>query len=337
MSKKQLRKGHRQKRQQNNPLTRISQVSDNAIIAEVVLLVFGILLFVLGIYAKESFPIFIGVACLLIAGFILLSILNDRVWMDKTGITVQNLFHVTHFYAFSDVQAYHVSATHTILYLKDRRKINLSDKKMAYGEAERVIAHCERSGAVEDTSTAGDCPLYWGNCSRPVQMTLFLSLLGGASLFVVLGILIGCAPMNEKDLTYQTIYAKTVSVDADTQNILLKASDGISYEIKEGLSKYLPETGEMGSSFYTVGVLQSDPSEVCVLQASDGSFLYTLDQYNLAKGVESLGVALLFSIIPIGFLVCLITVLLAYAKPDTFTGLYIHWETASLWTRHRCL
>lgn len=302
-------------------------------VAAGVLLILGVICIILAIVFQKLFMCVIGLIMIAFGIPLLLYLINYRVWWDLDGITVQNIFRKSRLYQYQDMSHYYVTVNQTVIVLKDGRKLHFRDSHTDLGEFGRLRNEMKKHliGENEGESEKHKCPLYWNNCSRPIQLTLFLMLLGLAALVS------GCIawslemPVKEEEVVYRTVKVVSAELDDEAEELVLRDADGAIYYVPynkliDGVDTWVGEEFKIGydETIHTVYSLQYRFASDCV---------YDLEEYNTAKQKENVGVAILFLLLPVFYLAFVVVVVLGYRFPERFTRLYLALETMDFWSR----
>ncbi len=303
-------------------------------VAAGVLLILGLTCVILGIVFQMLFMCVAGLIMIACGMPFLLYLINYRVWWDYDGITVQNIFRKSKLYQYKEISHYYVTVNQTVIVLRNGSKLRFRDSHTDLGEFGRLQNEMKKHliGENEDESEKHKCPLYWDNCSRPVQLTLFLLLLGMGAL------LSGClawatvAPVQEDRLTYCTIKVVATEIDPDNDELGLRDADGEVYyisfnELIDDVDTWVGEEFKIGydESLHTIHTLQ---------YRFKTEYVFDSEEYNAVNLKANVGYMILFGLFPAFYLVFVTFVLLAYRFPDRFSRLYVHLEIMDFWSRH---
>ena len=176
-----------------------------------------------------------------------------------------------------------------------------------------------------------DSKLYWGNCSRPVQLTLFLSLM--------LLLFLATAPAFFGGLVH--LFKKEENLDRKSfvvEDVLVDETYVYLYENKENFYDFdqtdLPIYDWNTLKGTRITVLTDDVTGVWALYDRYGNEVFGFeDSYDSNKS-ESIGMTVMcgiFALIPLTFFVI---TFLAYKDPDKYSGLWVWMETVNFWSRH---
>lgn len=301
-------------------------------VASGVLLILGAICLALSVVCQNGFMCVIGAVLIACGVPLLLYVINYRVWWDLDGITVQNIFRKSKSYPYKDLSHYYVTLSKTVIVLKNGKKLRFRDSHTDLTELERLQNEMKKHLIGEVELEICECPLYWGNCSRPIQLTLFLLLLGVAAF------LSGCiawsagVPEKEDRLAYRLIKVVSAEVDPETKELCLQDTDGSVYRISfnqliDGVDRWVGEEFKIG--------YDEDFQEIYTLQRRfDSEYVFDLKEYNAQRLRANSGYVILFTFFPVFYLVFLTFVLLAYRFPDRFSRLYTKIEIMHFWSRH---
>lgn len=301
-------------------------------VAAGVFLILGAICLALSVVCQNVLLCVMGTILIACGTPLLLYVINYRVWWDLDGITVQNIFRKSKSYPYKELSHYYVTLNRTVIVLKDGKKMRFRDSHTDLTEMERLQNEMKKHLIGEAESEIRECPLYWGNCSRPIQLTLFLLLLGVAAF------LSGCiawsagAPEKEDRLAYRVIKVVSAEVDPETKDFCLRDADGSVYSISfnqliDGVDQWVGEEFKIG--------YDEDFQEIYTLQRRfDTEYVFNLKEYNAQRLRANIGYVILFAFFPAFYLVFLTFVLLAYRFPDRFSRLYTEIEIMRFWSRH---
>ncbi len=278
----------------------------------------------------ESIYLAFGLILLVIALPFLIYAINYRVTMNKEGITVRNFFRVTTHYAFSDIRAYRENLHYTYLYFEDGKHIRIKDEDGEDVFLNRLLRRAEDAGAVKKKKTSGSA-LYWGNCSRPVQLTLFLGLMWmlGIVCAAIALMSVNELMLDESRLLHQ--HQTVVSVSSDGEWITLDTSDG-SYHIVD--SALAPERDWNDLEGHGITILTDSKGEMYALTDSRGEEWFTFEEYYESNFGGALGAAIVCGVICLLPVVFTVLALLAYHDPERFSRLYDEFETMDFWRKN---
>lgn len=297
-----------------------------------VLLILGVISLALGIGSQILFLRVGGLIMMAIGTLLLLYLINYRVWWDYDGITVQNIFRHSRLYQYKEMSHYYITVNQTVLVLKDGRKLRFRDSHTDLDELARLQNEMKKHLIGEAESEKHKCPLYWDNCSRPVQFTLFLFLLG-LGAFVSCGVAWGAgAPQREDHLVYRTVSVVAVEAHKDDGALWLRDTEGTVYEISfsslaEGADSWIGED-------FKIGYEEGDNTVYTMQHRFKNEYVFDMEEYNSTKLRSNIGYVIFFSVFPVLYLAFLTLALLAYRFPERFWNLYVGLETMHYWSRH---
>ena len=297
-----------------------------------VLFILGVIGLFSGLYSHVAFLCVAGVIMIVIGLLLLLYLINYRVWWNDDGVTVQNIFRHSRLYQYKEMSHYYVTVNQTVLVLKDGNKLRFRDSHTDLEELARLQNEMKKHLIGEAESEKHKCLLYWDNCSRPVQLTIFLFLLGLGALFCGAMAWGAGAPQREDHLVYRIVSVAAVEVDEDDEALWLRDEEGTVYEIPfaslaEGADSWIGEDFRLG--------YEEEGNTVCTMQHRfKNEYVFDLEQYNSTKLRSNIGYVIFFSVFPVLYLAFVTLVLLAYRFPERFWNVYIELETMHYWSRH---
>ena len=264
----------------------------------------------------------------------LLYFLNYRMYWDTEGITVQTMLRQTRVYSYREFSYYYSTNSKTVFVLKSGKKISLRDARCDFTELARAVAEMKRHCIFEDESKYRESRLFWGNCSRPVQYSLFLLLYGLLATVCGATAIFGCLPTTQETLTVRSVFVFRADVDAETQDLWLTDTDGNRFYVDSAIHQTLSDGKNWQGRELVLGV-DAHTGEVCMLRDPDQrEELLSLKDYNAIMLRESIGWILFFAILALLFLAVVVVVLVVYRFPNRFPNAYVHLEVQRLWSRH---
>ena len=137
---------------------------------------------VLGLLLGEESGLFIAPILAVVGIPFLVAAINCRVTMNTEQITVRNFFRISKTYSFSEIESWRENTHYVYLYPDNGRRICVKkDDEVDGGLGDLSLQLKKRS--IREREGVSDSKLYWGNCSRPVQLTFFLFLMSLAILY----------------------------------------------------------------------------------------------------------------------------------------------------------
>ena len=326
MSKKQLRKGHRQKLNNNTSI--------DSFISGLFLLLGGFLI-IMGCSVPMIGITILGALVLIGAMPFFLFSISYSVLLEQQGIRFQVFFVFERFYQYNEIESYRANSHYTYLYPHKGFRIRLKNEDCEEIFIRRLLSRLQVRGNCKKRKGASDSRLFWGNCSRPVQMTLFCGITALVSLIGV-GVCIGflnTLSVSEKNLTERVVDIREVTVDPELEDVILTSTDGEVYTVDAFMSSYLPSFEKLTENDLRIYI--NDSQEVCALYERFGNrTIFTAEQYKNECLAGSFIMLILFAVVALLHPAFLTTILLAYRNPEKHPRLYEHWETENLWSRH---
>ena len=302
-------------------------------VAAGVLLILGVICIILAIVFQKLFMCVIGLIMIAFGMPLLLYLINYRVWWDLDGITVQNIFRKSRLYQYQDMSHYYVTVNQTVIVLKDGRKLHFRYSHTDLGEFGRLQNEMKKHliGENEGESEKHKCPLYWNNCSRPIQLTVFLVLVGLVALGSgCIGLVLGL-PVKESAVTYQTVKIVSVEADDEAEEFVLKDADGAIYYVF--YSKSIEETDIRVGEEFKIGFDEVTRTVYSLQYRFKTDYVFDLEEYNAASRESNVGYMIFFGVFPILYLAFVVAVVLGYRFPERFTRLHVMLETMHFWSR----
>ena len=128
----------------------------------------------------------------------LVAAMNCRVTMNTEQITVRNFFRISKTYSFSEIESWRENTHYIYLYPVNGRRICVRrDDEVDDGIGNLSLQLKKRS--IREREGVSDSKLYWGNCSRPVQLTFFLFLMSLVLLFLTMCVFTGIQALLERE------------------------------------------------------------------------------------------------------------------------------------------
>lgn len=261
---------------------------------------------------------------------LLVAAMNCRITMNTEQITVRNFFRVSKTYLFSEIESWRENTHYVYLYPVNGRRICVrNDDEVDGGMGDLFLQLKKRS--IRKREGESDSKLYWGNCSRPVQLTLFLSLMSFLFLGSATGFCGGILNLSTKEEDLERKSFVVVDVLVDEAYVYLYESTENFYDIDQ---PNLPTYDWNTLKGTRITVLTDDITGVWALYDRYGNKVFDFeDSYNANKN-EAIGMTAMcgiFALIPLAFFVM---TFLAYKDPDKYSGLWVWMETVNFWRRH---
>ena len=285
---------------------------------------------VLGLLLGEESGLFIAPILAVVGIPFLVAAINCRVTMNTEQITVRNFFRVSKTYSFEEIESWRENTYYLFLYPAKGRRICVRNDDEVDGGVGDLTLQLKKRG-IKKCDGESDSKLYWGNCSRPVQLTLFLSLMLLLFLVTAPAFLDGLVQLftKEENLGRKSFVVEDVLVD-ETYVYLYESEENF-YDFDQ---TDLPTYDWNTLKGTRITVLADDIESVWGLYDRYGNEVFSFeDSYDSNKS-ESIGMTVMcgiFALIPLTFFVI---TFLAYKDPDKYSGLWIWMEHLNFWSRH---
>ena len=301
-------------------------VTKYSYIPAIVIFAVAVLSLLLG---EETGP-FIACVLALVGLPFLVAAMNCRVTMNTQQVTVRNFFRVSKTYSIEEIESWRENTYYLFLYPTKGRRICVRNDDEVDGGVGDLTLQLKKRG-IKKRDGESDSKLYWGNCSRPVQLTLFLSLMLLLFLVTAPAFLDGLVQLFTKE---ENLWRKSFVVE----DVLVDETYVYLYESEENFYNFDPTdlpTYDWNTLKGTrITVLADDIAGVWGLYDRYGNEVFSFeDSYDSNKG-ESIGMTVMcgiFALIPLTFFVI---TFLAYKDPDKYSGLWIWMEHLNFWSRH---
>ena len=266
----------------------------------------------------------------LVGVLFLIAAINCRVTMNTEQITVRNFFRISKTYSFSEIESWRENTHYIYLYPVNGRRICVRrDDEVDDGIGNLSLQLKKRN--IKEREGVSDSKLYWGNCSRPVQLTFFLFLMSLVLLLLTMCVFSGVHALleREENLERKSFIVADVLVDETYVHLYEDAETFYDFD-QTGLPAYDWNTLE-GTR---VTVLVDDIASVWGLYDRYGNELFDFDDsYNANKKGATIMTVIcgLLALIP---LTMIVVNLVAYKSPDRYPELYVKVELMNYWSRH---
>ncbi len=259
----------------------------------------------------------------------LIAALNCRVTMDSDSLTVRNFFGISKTYDFTEIESYRQNQYYVHLYLTNGKRLRLRVEDEVDDRFSHLLRRLKKSRSVQ-RSGVSHSRLYWGNCSRPIQLTLFLLVLSLVCLLTGAFAAVGMTELlkQEDDLTKVGFTVATVETE---DFIFLYDGAGERYAVYTELGEGKDWHSLIGSR---VTVLVDETCEIYALTDASGRAWFTFAQYRDAEFGANLTVTLVAVLIAVGIGIMIALTFVAYRAPEAHPRLYEQYETMNFWSRH---
>ena len=266
----------------------------------------------------------------LVGVLFLVAAINCRVTMNTEQITVRNFFRVSKTYLFSEIESWRENTHYFYLYPVNGLRICVKkDDEVDDGIGNLSLQLKKRS--IREREGVSDSKLYWGNCSRPVQLTFFLFLMSLVLLFLTMCVFTGIQALleREENLERKSFIVADVLVDETYVHLYEDAETFYDFDQTD-----LPAYDWNTLKGTRVTVLADDIASVWGLYDRYGNELFDFDDsYNANKKGATIMTVIcgLLALIP---LTMIVVNLVAYKSPDRHPELYVWAESMNYWSRH---
>ncbi|MBQ2734455.1 MAG: hypothetical protein IJF33_01345 [Clostridia bacterium] len=311
------------------------KLNDNAIvdsILSVLFLIVGVVLIGAGFSENMAVLGVIGLAVTLGALVFFVHAIRFSVFLERDGIRIRRFLR-EQFYVYTDFESYRTNRNYMTLYLDNGRRIRFKSENCDLDALALLQKRLRVRGNSKKHAKASGSRLYWGNCSRPVQITLFCLFTALVSLIGVGCLVVGSIETSKQDLTTRVLEVVEIELDSELEDVILIAEDGTEYVVEASMTSYLGSLEQWKGT--ELRIWYDDFNNVCELRHRYGDQpIYTLEQYNADMRLINIAASVFFGLLALVHPIVLPMILLAYRDPDKHPKLYEHWETDSLWTRH---
>lgn len=272
---------------------------------------------------------YVALVCGVMGLPLLIAALNCRVTMDSDSLTVRNFFRISKTYDFTEVESYRENRHYTYLYLTNGKRLRLRAEDEVDERFSHLFRRLKQSRAVQKEGVSHS-RLYWGNCSRPVQLTLFLSVLSIVCLVAVGFVAVGISYLTLDEARLEQVSFTVAHVEQD-EFIFLYDENGERYSVYADLAE--------GMAWRTlederVTVYIDDTAEICGLTDAQGRAWFTVKQYREDEFGANLALTLIAGAVFLLFGTWIVLAFVAYRDPEAHLRLYTQFETMNFWSRH---
>ena len=272
---------------------------------------------------------YVALVCGVMGLPLLIAALNYRVTMDSDSLTVRNFFRISKTYDFTEVDSYRENRHYTYLYLTNGKRLRLRAEDEVDERFSHLLRRLKQSRAVQKEGVSHS-RLYWGNCSRPVQLTLFLLVLSLVCLLTGAFAAVGISYLTLEEARLEQVSFTVAHVEQD-EFIHLYDENGERYSVYADLAE--------GMAWRTlederVTVYIDDTAEICALKDGYGRDWFTVKDYRDAEFVPNLVLTLISAALFLVFAAMIVLAFVAYRNPDAHPRLYEQYETMNFWSRH---
>ena len=285
---------------------------------------------VLGFLLGEEAGVFIAAIFAVVGIPFLVAAMNCRTTMNAEQITVRNFFRVSKTYSFSEIESWRENTHYVYLYPAGGRRICVkNDDEVDGGLGDLFLQLKKRS--IREREGVSDSKLYWGNCSRPVQLTFFLFVMSPVLLFMTMCVFSGIQALlkREENLERKSFVVTDVLVDETYIHLYEDAENVYDFDQTD-----LPAYDWNTLKGTRVTVFVDDTTGVWGLYDRHGNELFNFDDsYNANKkgAIVMTVICGLLALIP---LTMIVVNLVAYKYPDRHPELYVWVESMKYWRRH---
>ncbi len=285
---------------------------------------------VLGLLLGEEAGLFIAPILAVVGLPFLVAAMNCRVTMNTTQVTVRNFFRISKTYFFEEIESWRENTHYVYLYPVNGRRICVKkDDEVDGGLGDLSLQLKKRN--IREREGVSDSKLYWGNCSRPVQLTFFLFLMSLVLLFLTMCVGSGVQALleREENLERKSFVVTDVLVDETYVHLYEDAENFYDFDQTD-----LPAYDWNTLKGTRVTVLVDDIAGVWGLYDRYGNELFDFDDsYNANKkgAIVMTVICGLLALIP---LTMIVANLIAYKDPDRHPELYVWVESMHYWRRH---
>ena len=260
----------------------------------------------------------------------LVAAMNCRVTMNTEQITVRNFFRISKTYSFSEIESWRENTHYIYLYPVNGRRICVRrDDEVDDGIGNLSLQLKKRS--IREREGVSDSKLYWGNCSRPVQLTFFLFLMSLVLLFLTMCVFTGIQALleREENLERKSFIVADVLVDETYVHLYEDAETFYDFDQTD-----LPAYDWNTLKGTRVTVLVDDIASVWGLYDRYGNELFDFDDSYNANKKGAIIMTVIFGLLALIPLALIIVNLVAYKFPDRYPELYVKVELMNYWSRH---
>lgn len=266
----------------------------------------------------------------LVGVLFLIAAINCRVTMNTEQVTVRNFFRISKTYSFSEIESWRENTHYIYLYPVNGRRICVRrDDEVDDGIGNLSLQLKKRS--IREREGVSDSKLYWGNCSRPVQLTFFLFLMSLVLLFLTMCVFTGIQALleREENLERKSFIVADVLVDETYVHLYEDAETFYDFDQTD-----LPAYDWNTLKGTRVTVLVDDIASVWGLYDRYGNELFDFDDSYNANKKGAIIMTVIFGLLALIPLALIIVNLVAYKFPDRYPELYVKVELMNYWSRH---
>lgn len=260
----------------------------------------------------------------------LVAAMNCRITMNTEQITVRNFFRISKTYSFSEIESWRENTHYIYLYPVNGRRICVRrDDEVDDGIGNLSLQLKKRS--IREREGVSDSKLYWGNCSRPVQLTFFLFLMSLVLLFLTMCVFTGIQALleREENLERKSFIVADVLVDETYVHLYEDAETFYDFDQTD-----LPAYDWNTLKGTRVTVLVDDIASVWGLYDRYGNELFDFDDSYNANKKGAIIMTVIFGLLALIPLALIIVNLAAYKFPDRYPELYVRVELTNYWSSH---
>ncbi len=260
----------------------------------------------------------------------LVAALNCRVTMNSEQITVRNFFRISKTYLFDEIESWRENTHYVYLYPVNGRRICVRNDDEVDEGMENLSLQLEKR-RVKKREGESDSKLYGGNCSRPVQMTLFLAGMSLVLLVFVAAFLGGLRHLFQKEENLKRKSFVVVDVHVSESHVYLYGDAETFYNFNQ---TDLPTYDWSRLTGTRITVLTNDVAGVWALYDRYGNEVFGFEDYynaNKRGAIVMTVICGLLVLIPLTFLV---VAFLAYKDPDKHPELWVWMETLRFGKRY---
>ena len=261
----------------------------------------------------------------------LVAAMNCRVTMNTEQVTVRNFFRVSKTYPFEEIESWRMNTHYIYLYLVNGRRICIKREDDVDERLEHLIARVQNNGVFEREGVS-DSKLYWGNSSRPIKWTMFVSFLSVFALFFAfctVGVATDALLQKKENLKSHTFVVDDVRTSEDYVE-LYDGDDCYDIEYSD-----LDEQNPVDLVGTKITVLVDEVHNVWELTDENGICWYTFEEYQNHQ-FGGIWAGLIFILLFGGpAIAVLILLLVAYHAPHKHPRMYEYFETTNIMHRGR--
>lgn len=277
----------------------------------------------------EGVYLFAGAFCVLIGLMLLIPVFTFRVLWTEDTLIYRNIFGVTRFYALSEIECYRTNLHYTCIYLKNGKRFRVSSTRYESDQMRAFLQHVRKNGG-KKREKKSDTRIYWGNCTRPVQLTLFLSLFWVLAIPMILLSSLGVRALLSDEASLSRSKQTVSSVFCEDGVATLELLDGTVWFVDMELA---PERDWNALLNSRIEIL-ADDMDLCALTDANGQIWFTFDDYYAKEFAGNLGIVLVCGLVSLIAPAFTVLALLAYRDPKRHPRLYDSVERMNFWSRY---